>query len=209
MTRPVLFLLADNDLQEACIGCFVERKDWASSFGCMPITIERSDLIVPAGEKDPGLFARAPDLARPYLRTHEHLLVVLDAAWAGSPGAQRIEEQLGEKLARNGWSNERAAVVVIEPELEVWAWSDRRALARALYVELPTPARPRVPDILAEWGRDAARGPKERLEALREKLAIPTSSAQFRRFAAAARIEPCEDRGFARLRDLFRRWFPA
>jgi hypothetical protein len=208
LKRPVLFLLADKDMQEACIGCFVERKDWASSFGCRPITVERSDLIVPPGQKDPGLFARAPELARPYLRSHAHLLVVLDADWAGSPGAEGVEKQLGENLARNGWSNERAAVVAIDPELEAWAWSDRRALTRALEVELRATARGRVADIVDEQRREAVRRPKDQLETVRKALGIPASSAQFRRFAIAARIEHCADPGFIRLRDALRRWFP-
>lgn len=210
MKRPLLFLLADKDMQEACKGCFVYRQDWARAFGCRKIDIGDRDLVVPPGQKDPGLFARGHEIARPFLATHDHLVVLLDSAWQGSPGSRPIETEIGERLARNGWPRARIAVIAIEPELEAWVWSDRNALFQALSNELEPNRRASLRSSLqAVDGEEEQVGdPKAELAKLRERLRIPASSAQFRRFAQVARIDRCTDPAFARLRESLRRWFP-
>lgn len=210
MKRPLLFLLADKDLQEACRGCFLERKDWARSFGCRHVAIEDKDLVVPAGQKDPGLFSHAAALARPFLRTHRHLVVLLDSAWDGSRGAQQIEKRITRELVKNGRGQHNVAGIAIKPEPEAWLWSDRNAIFQALSNELDPNRRVSLRSLLqaAEGKEEQVRDPKDELDKLRERLRIPASSAQFQRFAKVARIERCGDPAFARLRESLRRWFP-
>lgn len=210
MKRPLLFLLADKDMQELCKGCFIDRADWAHAFACREIDIVDRDLVVPPGEKDPGLFARAHELARPFLATHDHLVVLLDSAWQGSPGSRPIERRLRDRLERNGWSHDHVQIIAIEPELEAWAWCDRNALCQALSDELDPPRRASLRSSLqaAEGKEEQVGDPKAELAKLRARLRIPASSAQFRRFAKVARIETCQDPAFARLRAALRRWFP-
>jgi hypothetical protein len=209
LKRPLLFLLADKDMQEACKGCFLERDDWARAFGCRKIEIVDTDLVVPAGMKDPGLFKHAHDIARPFLATHERLVVLLDSAWQGSRGRSAIEEELRKRLQQNGWSSDRCEVVAIEPELEAWAWSDRRALFEALSQDLREGDR-HLWKATVEKETVVARlsDPEAELAKLRERHRIPASSAQFRRFAKFARIDRCADPAFVRLREALRRWFP-
>ena len=49
--------------------------------------------------------------------------MLIDAEWSGSPAsAKEIEEKNQGDLNRNGWKG-RSAVIVIDPELEIWVWS--------------------------------------------------------------------------------------
>lgn len=133
--------------------------------------------------------------------------MVLDAAWQGSPGAAEIEKKLAARLERSGWRSDRFAVVVIDPELEVWLWSDPRALQAAIPNEVDGKLRQNLDQHIAEFARSVL-DPKERLENLRRSLKIPASAAQFRRFAERARIDRCADLAFGRVRDALRCWFP-
>lgn len=196
-------------MHQACRGCFIDRPNWEKSFGCRKIEIDINDLIAPAGQKDPGLFSRAAELARPFLRTHQHLVVLLDSAWEGSPGAREIEERITRELVKNGGDRQNVAVIAIEPELEAWAWSDRAALFQALSNELEPNRRASLRSSLqaAEGKEEQVGDPKAELAKLRKRLGIPASSAQFRRFAEVARIDRCGAPAFARLREALRRWF--
>lgn len=197
-------------MEQACKGCFLDREDWAQRLGCRKIDIGDRDFVEPPGQKDPGLFARGHEIARRYLATHDHLVVLLDSAWQGSPGSRRIERDLRERLERNGWSAEKFEVIAIEPELEAWVWSDRRGLYNALSDELEPNRRASLRSSLeaAEGKEEQVGDRKAELAKLRKRLGIPASSAQFRRFAKVARIERCTDPAFTRLREALRRWFP-
>lgn len=129
--KPLLVIVADKDMRELFRGLFM-RDDFPEQLGCRNVEIEERDIISPPGEKDPGLFTRAEALARPFLKSHEHLLLVLDSKWQGSPGTKKIKDNLGSRLEKNGWQKDRFAVLVIDPELEGWLWSDRRALHKAM-----------------------------------------------------------------------------
>lgn len=203
--RPVLFVLADKDMKETLLGLF-GRDDWSSTLGCSAFDIDDRDLLVPPGQKDPGLFKRAHELARPFLRTHHHLMVLLDCAWEGAPDRTEIEQTIGENLQRNGWDRDRFEVVAIEPELEIWLWSDTKALRRAFECELATGDRSTLDAAIKELSWRRMDDPKMRLAHLRGRLRIPASSAQFRRFAASADLARCTDPAFCRLRDTLRRW---
>ena len=47
--------------------------------------------------------------------------MLIDAEW-GVLSAEEIEEKIQDDLNENGWEG-RSAVVVIDPELEIWVWS--------------------------------------------------------------------------------------
>lgn len=142
------------------------------------------------------------------MKSHERLLVILDAQWDGSPGGRTIEGQLARRIERNGWPRDRFEVVAIDPELEAWLWSDQRALGVAMSDEVPAGRREELLRATAGLEAEGGREPKERLAKMRASFQIAASSAQFRRFAATARVDRCADPAFGRLRDALRRWFP-
>ena len=84
-------------------------------------------MIIVAPTKDPGVYGTAHELLRPYERSHQRAVVIVDADWDGSPGAAAIREHISQRLA-DGWKE--FAVIVIEPELEAWLMNDNPHLAR-------------------------------------------------------------------------------
>ena len=110
--------------------------------------------VVRHPERDPGCFLRAPDFLRLFRRDYHHALVLLDREGSGRESRSRLEleEDLEGRLATE-WS-ERSAVVVIDPELEIWLWSDS----------------PEVDAVLGWQGRR----PKPALVACRVGVLLPT-----------------------------------
>ncbi len=208
--KPLLFLVADKDMEHALKG-FFGRDGWWRSAGCSPFPIDpRRDIAVAAGQHDPGLYTRAHELLAPFGGRYERAVVMLDAAWDGSPGAPAIREQVDAHLAAAGWPEERRLALVIDPEVDAWLWSDSphaaralgwpdaRALRRALedhgWVagDEPKPARPKV---AAEWALRRAR--------------MPWSSAMFERVAAQVSVRRCRDPALGELLAALRAWFPS
>ena len=140
-----------------------------------------------------------------------HALVVLDLEGSGAEERppSEVEADLEQRLADSGWSH-RAGVVVIDPELEIWLWSDSPHVAAALGWPASNPD-------LKQWmvqqglvtadGHKPARPKEAMLAVLRETRVKPSASI----FAEAARkvsIDRCQDRSFLRLRQILRNWFP-
>jgi hypothetical protein len=96
--RDCIFLVADSNMAAAFRGLFTrerfERSLRCGMFGFDP----REDLIVDEAGSDPGVYSRAHELLRPYLRAHRYAVVVLDSEWEGSPGAAPIATNIRDKL---------------------------------------------------------------------------------------------------------------
>jgi hypothetical protein len=137
--------------------------------------------------------------------------VIFDKAWEGAPprDAELLEAEVRGRLASAGWGNE-ADVVVIDPELEVWVWSDSPKVDECLGWKGRKPP-------LRKWARTAGLWPPglpkppdpKRLvvEALWETK-IPRSSAIYARLARSVSVERCTDPSFERLKNRLRAWFP-
>jgi hypothetical protein len=119
----------------------------------------------------------------------------------------RIAEQSLEKtLSINGW-DDRAGVVVIAPELEIWAFGDSAGLERVIAWREGS---------LDSWleeegfilrGEPKPREPKRCLETLLRSRQLRHSSALYGQIAREIRIEGCVDPAFDHLQSLLRKWF--
>lgn len=70
MKRDCVFLLADKNMRASFEG-FFSRQKFHHSLGCGQIDVDpMQDLIVAAGDNDPGLFTRAHELLRPFLSSY-------------------------------------------------------------------------------------------------------------------------------------------
>lgn len=75
---------------------------------------------------------RAADNLREVHHLFHHALVVFDHhGCSSSAPRERVQEEVTARLRINGWGD-RARTIVIEPELEAWAWGDTAGLAGAL-----------------------------------------------------------------------------
>ncbi len=170
----------------------------------------RSDLrfkVIRHPSRDSGVAHHAAALLRRYLRRAEHALVLFDREGSGFEhkySAVEIEDQVEATLHRNGWPRERCAVIVLDPELEVWVWSSSPHVAKVIGLS-PT----QLQTFLAPLPRDERGKPQRPKEVLLEALrqsGRPFSSRLFQDLAARVSLRS-EERAFGKLRQTLQNWF--
>ncbi|MDI6709288.1 MAG: hypothetical protein QME76_01125 [Bacillota bacterium] len=163
-------------------------------------------------EHDPGCRLRAHDFLRGLIRRYKYALVVLDREGCGSetPTRKVLEKEIEQRLAISGW-NGRAAAVVIDPELEVWVWSNSPHVERILgwagmqpdlrtWLSLKGYLRP---------GELKPRRPKEAVQQALYLAGKARSSSLYQRLAQNVSLTRCVDPAFVKLKLTLRSWFPA
>ena len=142
-------------------------------------------------------------------RAH-HALVLFDHEGSGqeSRSAHDVESEVRRSLEQSGW-RDRAAVVVVVPELEQWVWSDSSEVDAALGWQVRSPG-------LREWLRsqDLLRAnavkpddPKKAVVRALREAGVPRSSAIYGQLASNVSLERCNDPGFFKLKSVLRSWF--
>ena len=197
--KPLIVLTADTQ-QKQTVATLLSHR-W-QSLGIRQIQPE----IFLHPRRDPGVYHEAGNFLAPFAKQYRYALVLIDAEWDGSPDAANIEKKIQSDLDENGWKG-RSAVIVIDPELEIWVWS----------------RSPHVPELLnATWqtiltmGRQKAywtanerkpTRPKELLEAVLRHTKKKRSSSLFVRLAQKVGLDACEDESFNRFRHVLCEWF--
>lgn len=207
--RDCIFLLADANMRAAFEG-FFSRSGFHKRLGCGAFEFDpRQDIKVAAGDNDPGLYTRGHELLRPFQSSHHRAVVVLDAKWEGSPGAEAIKQHLTEQIQSTGWKNGTFQVIVIDPELENWIWQQNDHVARGLGFENSSALMAEA-DIQRAWPDGASKPtqPKETLESVLKKKRIPRSSAIYKKITSQVSIRRCRDGAFQELVEALRDWFP-
>jgi hypothetical protein len=162
--------------------------------------------------KDPGCLLRAHEFMRPFHRQYAHALVMLDREGCGRSDSSReaLEEELERKLAVSGWGN-RAAAVVLDPELEIWVWSDSPEVDAVLGWAGRQPT-------LEQWLRSAGyrvtagMKPIKPKQAVEEALRIARkrrSSSIYLQLAQRVGVHRCVDAAFLKFKTLLQEWFGA
>ena len=196
-------LVADKQMK-AAVSTLLDRHN---ELGIRLIT----KAVLQHPHHDPGCYHNPTEILRGYRQRAEHALIILDLDWDGVPAASgaELESLIEDKLdcaGMKGW----AVPVVIEPELEAWVFNaspevervlgwkgQRAALREALEKQgLWTPGTPKPID------------PKTALEWLLGKTGKSRSSSLFRELARKVNTKGCRDRGFRRMKQLLRGWFP-
>jgi hypothetical protein len=161
-------------------------------------------------EKDPGCRLHGHELLRIHQHDYRFALMVFDHE--GSGGETKAQEELAreceERLDRSGWKG-RNAVLVLEPELEAWVWSDSPAVDAALGWG---DRKPRLREWLADrdYRLDARAKPirpKEALEDALREVRKARSSSIYTMLGENVSLDRCVDPAFLRLREVLRAWF--
>lgn len=160
-------------------------------------------------------------LLRPFLRTCSHALMIRDLEGSGweKRGAAALEQDLLEGMRANGWPAGRAAVIVVDPEIEAWLRFDSPHLHQI--VRDRARRRGRESDLLLAVKIDeavAARGglndlgkparPKEVLESILAHFGIQRGNAIYESLAKSESLKGCKVASFQRVIALFQAWFP-
>lgn len=165
-------------------------------------------------QRDPGCFQHGATFLQIYQTRATHALVLFDYVGSGQDNKRRnvteVEGDLRGRLQRSGW-DDRAEVLVIEPELEIWVWSDSPVVDEALGWQGYNPS-------LRDWltanglltpGSVKPDRPKEAVEAALAHVQLSRSSSIYRRIAENVTLHRCQDPAFTRLRELLSKWFSA
>jgi hypothetical protein len=112
-------------------------------------------------------------------------------------------------LSQNGWG-QRTSAIVIDPELEIWVWSD------SPHVDEVLGWSGRQPDLrtwLTQRGSITDRNgkpnlPKEATEAALKEVRKPRSSSIYQQLAEKVSLGRCVDPAFIKLKNTLQSWFP-
>lgn len=201
--KDLIILVADKNMEFTIKG-LLGRKE---SFGIKEV---KYDTYVHP-ERDPGCLLHGHDFFRQYVNQFTHGLIMLDRQGCGKEEKSRleIETRIEENLSRSGWSD-RAAAIVIDPELEIWVWSD------SPYVETILGWKDKQHN-LKSWliekeflnnGELKPFKPKEAVEKTLSIAKIPRSSSLYFQLAQKVSFENCIDEAFLKLKRKLQEWFP-
>jgi hypothetical protein len=171
-----------------------------------PVTVEFQQHP----DRDAGCRLRAHEFLRRERARFAHALVLFDRVGCGAEQKMReeLEAEVEQRLADSGWGD-RAAAVVIDPELEAWVWSDSPHVARCLGW------RSCAPDLRAWlqgqglWTETDQKpsDPKAAVERVLVHVGRARSSAICEELAKNVSFQRCVDPAFLRLRAILTRWF--
>ncbi len=205
MELDLVVLVADVDA-EWTLRTLLEKRQEA-----LDISLARFQILRHPG-RDPGVFREAPEFLRRYSSRARHALVLLDREGSGQEArsAEELEQDLEQRLQRNGWSPEEgepraAAIVLLDPELEVWVWSRSAHVPEVLGL-----TQERLQAFLMECPHAPNGKPEDPKAALHGALRLsgrPQSPDIFRELAERVSLKT-DERAFRKLHEMLRAWFP-
>lgn len=202
--RDLVLWVPDKNI-EAALEALLQRNQ---SLGIKPLTPK----IFPDPQRDPGCFKNGAVHLAGFRESYSHGLLVFDHSWDGCPAANAVnlEMMVREQFEAKG-IGEWADVVVLEPELEIWAWTDSPHLRRLLNWEGNYESLREWLHSCGLWKNSDAKpaDPKAALEAVLRRTKLPRSSSFFRELAGSISFKRCLDPSFLRFQSILRRWFPA
>ena len=197
----LVLLVADANMEQTVKG-LLSRPE---ALGIRVLKFE----VIKHVERDPGCLKSA-DLLRLYRDRYRHVLVLFDREGSGRENSSReaLEREVEGRLSPD-WG-ERARVVVLDPELEAWLWSD------SPHVEVVLGWAGRTPSLrswliernLLATGAVKPQRPKEAAERALRQVWKPRSSALYGELARKVSFQRCEDPSFRRMVEILRGWFP-
>jgi len=200
--KDLVILVADKDMEES-IKALLSRPE---ALGIRPVDCD----IYVHPYRDPGCLGGAEEFLRFAIRSHAHALVLFDREGCGSlSSVEALAQIVQAKLANNGW-RDQCAVIVLDPELEVWVWSDSPHVDEVLgWRENHPPLR--------EWlgqqgyvgaGENKPSRPKEAMEEVLRAGGKPRSSSLYRQLAERVSLRGHQEPAFLKLCAVLQGWFP-
>jgi len=198
-------LVADRQIRAAMAGLFSRPQRLGIA------SLETVPEIFVHPESDPGCLLKGADFLRNFANQYQRALLIFDRHGCGQEqkAASDLEGEVRRQLRNSGWSD-RADVVVLDPELEVWVWSDSPHVERCLGWSGRQPTLRHWLKSNYDWelGHGKPDDPQGVLEAALREVRQPKSSSLFRKLAENVSLRRCTDPAFGRLRRILRRWFP-
>jgi hypothetical protein len=201
MIKDLIALVPDKNTKFVLNGLLPRYQ----SFGIKQISYE----IFIHPERDPGIYHRSVDFLLPFNRQFRYALVFLDSEGSGQENKNtgQIALEIRSRLERTGWQN-RTAVIVFNPELEIWAWVNSPHFASQLgwgsYSSLKYFVQQQG---FWEQGLTKPTRPKEAIEAAMREKRIQRSSAIYQKIAKLVSFRSCQDSSFLEFKNVLASWF--
>jgi hypothetical protein len=202
--QDLVVLVADLDMR-LTIEALLRRPP---SFDIKAVSYE----IFSHPERDPGCFRKAPAFLAPFSGQYRYALVLFDRHGCGRDEATReeLEQDVENRFAATDW-RDRVAAIAIDPELEIWVWSDSPKVDRVLGWTGRNPS-------LREWLKEEKKlwpvgspkpdDPKTAMKSALRNVRKPLSSSLFRNLADTVSVHRCTDPAFDKFKATLSRWFP-
>lgn len=159
---------------------------------------------------DPGVYHNAANFLRPLSNRYSYALVFLDHEGCGQERtpSDEIASTVKRNIERSGWPN-RVEVIVFDPELEIWIWTDSPHTASALGWNSFSDLKNWLTQ-QGLWAQNVAKPerPKEAVEIALRKRRIPRSSSIYREIAQNVSLIGCQDDSFMKFKNILLQWFP-
>ena len=196
--KDLVALVADNTMK-AAVENLLQR---APSLGIRPLT---SDLYS-YPRHDPGVLKESAMFLESLREQYENALVMFDREGSGqeNKSAEELQDAVQSQLDRAGWA-EHSGVIVLDPELEIWVWSDSPHVSQVLGI-----APSDLDQLLSQYrsaGNFKPSRPKELMEKVLRQSHIPRSSSLYADLARLVGVDRCTDPAFLRLRGYLTQWF--
>ena len=204
-TKDLVLLTADKN-------CEFTVRGLLSRHASLGIRVVSADIFVHP-ERDPGCLLKSDVFLAAFRNSHSHAIVIFDREGCGRERCNRdeLETQVEAALEGRGWNGSQVAAIVLDPELEIWAWSDSPEVDQVLGWHLANPDLRtwlRAEQFLQSNSVKPSR-PKEALEAALQKVRRARSSSIFRSLAETVSVERCNDSAFLKFKSTLINWFPA
>lgn len=202
--KDLVVLVADKNIQFTLQGLFSRNQ----SLGILDVSDNYDIFVHP--QRDPGCYNQCVDFLRSFKGVYNYGLVVFDHEGSGQENKSReeIESELEKKLIDSGW-RDRVAVIVLEPELESWIWSDSPHVERILGWEEQESTLKNwlVMQNFLEPEQIKPSRPKEALETMLRFVSKPRSSSIYEQLAKSVGFARCQDNSFLKLKSILQSWF--
>ncbi|MGA2230622.1 MAG: hypothetical protein ABSH22_06955 [Tepidisphaeraceae bacterium] len=204
-----------SPLQNGDLILLVPGKDESAALDAMlarpkALGIRTVDYRVERHERrDAGCRLEAPAYLKSATSQYAHAIVIFDREGCGSTESREsLEADLERRLAESGWGD-RAAVIVIDPELENWMWSDSPRVDEALgwHGKSPTLRQWLQSDGKLGEGESKPVRPKEAAEAAMRKVTKRRTSQVYTDIASRVSLNRCIDPAYMKLLTVLRGWF--
>jgi hypothetical protein len=205
VVKDLVVLAADRNMELAVRGLLSTR---APALGIRKVSFD----TFAHPERDPGCRLKSHEFLRGFAGSYSRAIVLFDREGCGAEAKSRIEleAEVVAQLDVSGWAG-RTAVVVLDPELEVWVWAQSHHVEQTLgWQGPPNGLRFRlVEEGLWKAGEPKPHAPKKAVEHALWTARKPRSSAMYQRLAETVSLAACNDEAFTKFRNVLSSWFSA
>lgn len=200
--KDLVVLVADKDMEFAFRGIL-------SRFESLDITPISLDIFVHP-QNDPACLKTADQYLLSFINQYRFALVAFDREGSGrTDNREVLESEVEQRLASFGWQD-RSAVIVFEPELEVWVWSRSPNVDEILgWTNQPISLRAwLIEQNYIPEDQSKPKRPKEAMEAVLRKVKKPRSASIYLQLAQRVSLRSHTEPAFVKLQATLQKWFP-